>query len=204
MRLVMIPVLIPAIRAKEMAVPSWAWKPLASIRLVLRRPKPPWPPCCADFSRTLCRAPEGAGKIQILPSVRTPSTSKMMSLILRARAVADDLGIAEILAGRSLARPLSSNVSDLEQTPGFLANRIGWFPLAAPSSQAGARKPRGFDIRIGSRIKSQAKFQTAARREFSEDSNEESIPVDRCTGPAGRTGVCTDSRGERQYRPDQH
>jgi hypothetical protein len=40
----------------------------------------------------------GAGKIQIFPSVRTPSTSKMMSLILRARAVADGLGIARILA----------------------------------------------------------------------------------------------------------
>jgi hypothetical protein len=33
-----------------------------------------------------------------LPSVRTPSTSKIMSLILRARAVAEDLGIAAILA----------------------------------------------------------------------------------------------------------
>jgi hypothetical protein len=47
---------------------------------------------------------------------------------------------------------------------------IIWFHLDAPSSQAGARKPRGFDTRIGSRIKSQAKFQTAARRESSEDS----------------------------------
>src|ERR1017187_2419097 len=45
-----------------------------------------------------------------------------------------------------------------------------WFHLDAPSSQAGARKPRGLDIRIGSRSKSQAKFQTAARRESSEDS----------------------------------
>ncbi|SPE41167.1 hypothetical protein SBA7_1510013 [Candidatus Sulfotelmatobacter sp. SbA7] len=45
-----------------------------------------------------------------------------------------------------------------------------WFHLDAPSSQAGARKPRGLDIGIGSRIKSQAKFQTAARRESSEDS----------------------------------
>src|ERR1022692_2874913 len=44
-----------------------------------------------------------------------------------------------------------------------------WFHLDAPSSQAGARKPR-LDIRIGSRSKSQAKFQTAARRESSEDS----------------------------------
>src|ERR1022692_4127331 len=45
-----------------------------------------------------------------------------------------------------------------------------WFHLDAPSSQAGARKPLGLDIRIGSRSKSQAKFQTAARRESSEDS----------------------------------
>src|ERR1019366_7400356 len=47
---------------------------------------------------------------------------------------------------------------------------MGWFHLDAPSSQVGARKPRGLDIGIGSRIKSQAKFQTAARRESSEDS----------------------------------
>src|SRR6202162_2555928 len=109
MRLVMIPVLIPARRASEIAVPSWALKPLASIRLVLWRPKPLRvslrETLAADFSRRLCGAPdcsppEGAGNIQILPSVRTPSTSKRMSLILRARALADDLGIAEILAGR--------------------------------------------------------------------------------------------------------
>jgi hypothetical protein len=61
-------------------------------------------------------------------------------------------------------------VSALEQTVRFLPNRIVWFHLDAPSSQAGIRKPRGFDIRIGSSIKSQAKFQTAARRESSEDS----------------------------------
>src|ERR1019366_10376785 len=47
---------------------------------------------------TVVSAPAGEGKIQILPSVRTPSTSKRMSLILRARAVADGLGIAAILA----------------------------------------------------------------------------------------------------------
>jgi hypothetical protein len=45
-----------------------------------------------------------------------------------------------------------------------------WFPLDALSSQAGIRKPGGFDLRIGSRSKSQAKIQTAARRESSEDS----------------------------------
>src|ERR1019366_9818836 len=50
---------------------------------------------------TVVSAPAGEGKIQILPSVRTPSTSKRMSLILRARAVADGLGIAAILAGRT-------------------------------------------------------------------------------------------------------
>jgi hypothetical protein len=64
----------------------------------------------------------------------------------------------------------SLNVSRLEQTARFLLNTIIWFHLDAPSSQAGARKPRGFDTRIGSRIKSQAKFQTAARRESPEDS----------------------------------
>src|SRR5208282_4294943 len=120
MRLVMIPVLIPASRANEIAVPSWAWKPLASIKFVLWRPNPcpsgrekRW----ADFSRMLCWAlegeppdcespdcqPSGAGKIQILPSVRTPSTSKRISLILRARAAAEGLGIpadSSIRAGR--------------------------------------------------------------------------------------------------------
>src|ERR1017187_624717 len=66
------------------------------------------------------------------------------------------------------ASPL--NVSGLEQTPRFLLNKIVSFHLDAPSSQAGIRKPGGFDIRIGSRIKSQAKSQTAARRESTEDS----------------------------------
>jgi hypothetical protein len=61
-------------------------------------------------------------------------------------------------------------VSGLEQTVRFLPNKIVWFHLDAPSSQAGIRKPGGFDIRIGSSIKSQAKFQTAARRESVEDS----------------------------------
>src|SRR6266403_31720 len=42
----------------------------------------------------LCWAPAGAGKIQILPSVRTPSTSKRMSLIFLARG----LDIRAILA----------------------------------------------------------------------------------------------------------
>ncbi len=40
----------------------------------------------------------GAGKMKSLPSVRTPSTSKRRSLILRARAWADSLAIAGILA----------------------------------------------------------------------------------------------------------
>src|ERR1700677_1176593 len=44
-----------------------------------------------------CEAP-GAGKIHIVPSVRTPSTSKMISLILRARAAGEGLGMSEILA----------------------------------------------------------------------------------------------------------
>src|ERR1700686_1987821 len=98
MRLVIIPVFMPARRQNEIAVPSCAWKPLASIRVALCNPKPPCPPYCADFSSTLgwvpASDPAGDGNIQILPSVRTPSTSKIMSLILRARAVGDDLGIA--------------------------------------------------------------------------------------------------------------
>jgi hypothetical protein len=70
----------------------------------------------------------------------------------------------------SAVRLFTLNVSGLEQTARFLPNKLVPFPLDAPSSQAGIRKPRGFDIRIGSRIKSQAKFHTAARRESSEDS----------------------------------
>src|SRR5580765_3069933 len=95
----MTPVFKPASRANDMAVPSCAWKPLASIRLVLLKPNPPSPRCWFDCSRTLCCAPEGAGKIQILPSVRTPSTSKRMSLILLARG----LDIGAILAFESSA-----------------------------------------------------------------------------------------------------
>ena len=58
----------------------------------------------------------------------------------------------------------------MEQTVRFLPPSMGWFHLDAPSSQAGARKSRGLDTRIGSRNKSQAKFPTAARRESLEDS----------------------------------
>src|SRR5882724_1026460 len=90
----MIPVFNPASRANDMAVPSCAWKPLASIRLVLLKPNPPSPPCWFARSSTLCCAPAGAGKIHILPSVRTPSTSKRMSLIFLARG----LDIRAILA----------------------------------------------------------------------------------------------------------
>jgi hypothetical protein len=97
-----------------------------------------------------------------------------------------------------------SKVSGLEQTVRFLPIKVMLFHLGAPSSQAGARNAQAFEIRIGSRVKSQAKFQTAARREIFGGFHEESIPVDRYTGPAGRAGVCTDSRGEHQYRPDQH
>ena len=65
---------------------------------------------------------------------------------------------------------LSLNVSGLEQTVRFLPNKVVLFHLAAPSSQAGARNAQEFDMRIGSTIKSQAEFQTAARRDSSEDS----------------------------------
>jgi hypothetical protein len=87
---------------------------------------------------------------------------------LRIHFVGDGDHIQEHFAEIHLLFPL--NVSGLEQTARFLPNRIVSFHLDAPSSQAGARKPRGLDIGIGSRIKSQAKFQTAARRESSEDS----------------------------------
>ena len=45
MRLVMIPDLMPAAEPTIIAVPSWAWKPLASISLALWSPKPP----CRSF-----------------------------------------------------------------------------------------------------------------------------------------------------------
>ena len=40
---------MPARRASEIEVPSWAWNPLASIMLWLCRPNPLSPPCLADF-----------------------------------------------------------------------------------------------------------------------------------------------------------
>ena len=48
--------------------------------------------------------------------------------------------------------------------------RLCCFHLDAPSPQAGARNAQEFDMRIGSPIKFQAEFQTAARRDSSEDS----------------------------------
>jgi hypothetical protein len=62
-----------------------------------------------------------------------------------------------------------SNVSGLGQTLRFRRHKVVMFHLDAPSSQAGARNPQGLDVRIRSRIKSQAKFQTATGRESSED-----------------------------------
>ena len=47
----------------------------------------------ALIERTVCWMPAGAGKMKSLPSVRTPSTSKRRSLILRARAAGESLGI---------------------------------------------------------------------------------------------------------------
>jgi len=75
------------------------------------------------------------------------------------------------------------------------------FHLDAPSSQPEPRNAGKFDVRIGSRTKSQAKLR---RSRISGGFHEESISVDRCTGPAGRVGVCTDPHGEQRYRPEQH
>src|SRR5450759_1970352 len=90
--------------------------------------------------------------------------------VKRLRVSSGYCEIGEVPIDLQAASFLTSKVSGLEQTARSLPNRMVWFPLDAPSSQAGARKPRGLDIGIGSRIKSQAKFQTAARRESSEDS----------------------------------
>ena len=51
-----------------------------------------------------------------------------------------------IVAGGSVSESVvrfSLNVSGLEQTGGFLPNKMVWFHLDAKSSHAGARKPQG-------------------------------------------------------------
>src|SRR5579883_2467532 len=96
MRLVINPLCSPPSRASENAAPSCAWKPLASIMLWLISPKPPSSSCWAAWACVVCCAPAGAGKIQILPSVSTPSTSNRMSLIFFARAL--DMGAILALA----------------------------------------------------------------------------------------------------------
>src|SRR5579885_315352 len=96
MRLVINPLCSPPSRASENAAPSCAWKPLASIMLWLISPKPPSSSCWAAWDCVVCCAPAGAGKIQILPSVSTPSTSNRMSLIFFARAL--DMGAILALA----------------------------------------------------------------------------------------------------------
>ena len=55
----------------------------------LTNAKPPLLPRWAASACVDCWAPAGAGKIQILPSVSTPSTSNRISLIFLARAKAD-------------------------------------------------------------------------------------------------------------------
>jgi len=55
-------------------------KSFASIKLSVDAP------AAAPRSNELCGTPAGAGKIQIFPSVITPSTSKRNSLIFFARA----------------------------------------------------------------------------------------------------------------------
>ena len=76
MRLVTIPVFKPPSRAREMAVPSCALNPLASIMFWLMMAKPGLSACCSACASVLRGAEAGAGKSQIEPSVRTPSTSK--------------------------------------------------------------------------------------------------------------------------------
>jgi hypothetical protein len=151
------------------------------------RPQPPLP---VEAERSILGLQHGAASFEVLPSVGFLSTP----------SDADARGpLPESL--RSLE---TGNVSDLEQTLKFFRNKIIWFHLDAPSSHAGARKPRGFDTRIGSRNKSQAKFQSAARRESFGGFHEESISADGYTGPAGHAELGPDPRPERQYRPDQH
>jgi hypothetical protein len=61
---------------------------------------------------------------------------------------------------------------------------------------------QAFDREIGTQIKPKRNSDRRKARLLG-GFHEESIPADRCTGTAGRNGVCTDSRGERQLRPDQ-
>src|SRR5579859_29275 len=66
-----------------------------------------------------------SGRKNSLPSVRTPSTSKSRSLILRARAVAESLGIAAILALQESSRSGTVDPQDAEVAAEFLEIAIG-------------------------------------------------------------------------------
>jgi hypothetical protein len=63
----MSPVLSPAIRDSEDATPSWAWNPLISI----------WLGEVRFVADALAACGESSGTKKSLPSVRTPSTSKI-------------------------------------------------------------------------------------------------------------------------------
>src|ERR1039458_7010090 len=66
---------MPPMRASEIPTPSWAWNPLGSkVR----------PAGSADDWLTAA-----SGRVHILPSVRTPSTSKRIRRIRRARSAAE-------------------------------------------------------------------------------------------------------------------
>src|ERR1700683_3167930 len=66
--------------------------------------------------------------------------------------------------------------------------------------QPGPPQAQEIDREIGSTIKPKRNSYRRKARLLG-GFHEESIPADRCSSPAGRVGVCTDSRGARQYRP---
>jgi len=66
------------------------------------------------------------------------------------------------------------------------------------------RSPKAARVRHQNRKQYQIPSEISDRRKarIFGGFHEASITVDRCTGPAGRAGVRTNSRGEHQYGPD--
>src|SRR5664279_6282441 len=101
---------------------------------------------------------------------------------------------------------LCLNVSGLEQTARFLPNKVELFPLNAPSSLAGEPGTGKSSIQTQNRKHDQTvRFISVHRKaRLLGGFHEESIVADWCNCPAGRAGVCTNSRDEPHSRPDQH
>src|SRR5262249_58937546 len=114
------PVFRPPSRASEMAVPSCALKPLASTMFWLTMPNPGALPFSSRWASVLRGAGDAAGKNQIVPSVRTPSTSKRTSLIRLARSV--DIGVWYLVVLLSDSVVFGKNYRLLKDISRLLAN----------------------------------------------------------------------------------